>query len=158
MPTPSPPGPVLDRARDLSAEVASLYPRDTPAAQRLLADAAVRLLAAAGHRARSGTCGEHATADVVLRGGVLVLVPMADLDGLDAALADEDDRDPALWHVLARNHHGRLLLDPDPAWGCPAVLRAVRAGIEPEDALRLAGECLADEGLLAVLALGGVRP
>lgn len=142
---------------DLPTRVAALYPHDLPAAQRLLATEAVLALRAAGRPAFAGAYGIHATCDTPLPDGRLVLVPMARLDDLDPALAVEDDADPAVWHVMARDVRGRWLDDPVPGWGCPSVLWAVRAGIDPAAALGLVRAALADPYLRVLLASGGAR-
>ncbi|GAC1439367.1 MAG: hypothetical protein NVSMB55_00600 [Mycobacteriales bacterium] len=141
-------------ASDPSAQVARLYPTDTPAGQRLLAQHSVQALRAAGRLADPGGYGLHATADCAVNGGSLVLVPMARLTDLDADLAVEDDLDPGVWHVLARNIQGRLIEDPSPGYGCPSVLLAVRRGIDPALAVGLVHLVMSDPYLRALI--GGV--
>lgn len=94
---------------------------------------------------------DHATADLVLPRGRLVLVPMADLWDLSAEVALEDDRDPAVWHVLARDSRGRLLEPGLGADACPSVMWAVRAGVDPAVAVSLVDAALADPEITAVL-------
>ena len=144
----------LPPAADMTAAVAATYPADAACAQRLLAHAAVAALNASGRLAWSGRCGDHATAETAVPGGTLVLVPMAGLSDLDAVLADEDDLDPAVWHVLARDPHGSLLRDPSPRYGCPSVLWAVRAGIDPACAAALVQVALADPAVHRALRAG----
>lgn len=131
MPAISPPRPVRESPPTAIARIAALYPVDLPAAQALLAGEAVRTLRAAGTPAFAGSYDTHATCDVPLPDGRLVLVPMARLWELDPALAAEDDADPAVWDVMARDRLGRWVEDPLPGWGCPSVLWSVRAGIDP---------------------------
>lgn len=137
--------------RDPVARISALYAPDTPAAQAALARAARSALAAAGIAARLGSYGPHVTVETPAPGGALVLVPLADLSDLSAELAVEDDSDPAVWHVLARDEAGRLLADPRPAYGCPSVLWAVRAGIDPACAVWLAAAARADAAVVRTL-------
>lgn len=132
-------------------DFAALYAPDTPAAQLHLARGARTALASAGTPARLGSYGPHATVDTPAPGGQLVLVPLADLVDLDAVLAEEDGADPAVWHVLARNDEGRLLADPHPDYGCPSVLWAARAGIDPACAVWLVAAALADPAVRRTL-------
>lgn len=136
---------------DPVADVAALYPHDTPSAQRLLAQTVVELLADTGRQVVLGDYGGHATAEVAAGRHVLVLVPMADLWDLDAELAVEDDSDPAVWHLLARSASGALLEPGIGGLSCPSVLWAVRAGIDPAVAVWLVEQALADSAIAAVL-------
>lgn len=136
---------------DPAAEVAALYPGDAAAAQRLLAEQAVDVLRRARRLAQVGSYGIHATCETAVPGGTLVLVPMAALVDLDADLADEDDQDPAVWHVLVRDPEGALVEDPLPEHSCPSVLWAVRAGIDPQAAVGLVAAVQTDPYLSALL-------
>lgn len=121
------------------AAAARLYPSSMAGAQRLIARRAVACLRAAGHAtATAGAYGEHATAETDVGGLRLVLVPMGAADGLDAALAIEDGVDPAVWHVHARGPDGALLAAAVPRYGCPSLLWAVRAGVDPHAAVGVA--------------------
>jgi hypothetical protein len=156
MPVIAPSRPVRPAASSVADRVAALYPLDLPAAQRLLAQEAVRTLRDAGTTTASlGSYDLHATCDVPVREGRLVLVPMAALWDLDPALAAEDDGDPAVWHLMARDPGGRWVDDPLPGWGCPSVLWAVRAGIDPACGVGLVQAALADPRVAALL--GGSR-
>jgi hypothetical protein len=157
MPVICPPRPVRPAAPPVADRVAVLYPVDLPSAQRLLAVEAVRTLRDAGTPAWVGSYDLHATCDVPVPGGRLVLVPMARLWDLDPALAAEDDADPAVWHVMARDPSGGWVDDSLPGWGCPSVLWAVRAGIDPACAVDLVQAALADPRLALLLASGGAR-
>lgn len=149
--------PVRRAPHDPTAAVAALYPADAQAAQHALASAAADALADAGKTARTGSMAAHATAEARAGEGWLVLVPMAGLADLDAALAIEDDADPAVWHVMARDGSGALLEPMTGAHGCPSVLWAVRAGIDPSAAVALVDAALADPLVRSLLGLGRGR-
>lgn len=149
--------PVRRAHHDPTANIAALYPADAQAAQCALAAAAVAALAAAGRDARLGEMAVHATADARAGDGWVVLVPMADLADLDAGLADTDDQDPAVWHVMAREPGGALAEPMTGAHGCPSVLWAVRAGIDPAAAVGLVDAALADPLVRSLLGLGSAR-
>jgi hypothetical protein len=153
IPTITPARALLSRPLEPAAQVVALYPHDTPSAQRLLAATAVDLLVETGRRAVLGSCGDHATADVLTISGRLVLMPMASLWELDAELADEDDDDPAVWHILARDASGNLLSPATGADACPSVIWAVRAGIDPAAAVPLCDAALADPEIALLLGL-----
>lgn len=150
MPQPTLPA---TRRHDPTARIAALYPHDLAAAQALLAAEAARVLRAAGRPAGPGLYGEHATCETPVPAGTLLLVPMAALWDLDAALAAETHDDPAVWHLLVRTPGGGYVSDPAPLHGCPSVLWAARAGIDPACAAGLVETALADPAL--GLLLGG---
>jgi hypothetical protein len=136
---------------DPTAAIAALYPRSADAAQAVLAATAADLMAEAGLVASVGEYGGHATAEAATTRGHLVLVPMADLDALDAEIALEDDSDPAVWHVMGRDASGTLL-EPDlRGAGCPSVMWAVRAGVDPAAAVDLVAAALADPLVAALV-------
>jgi hypothetical protein len=145
--------PVRPAPHDPTAQIAALYPAGAQAAQHAFACAAAGAVAAAGRTARTGSMAVHATAEARAGDGWLVLVPMAGLADLDVALAIEDDADPAVWHVMARDGSGRLLEPMTGAHGCPSVLWAVRAGIDPSAAVGLVDAALADPLVRSLLGL-----
>lgn len=151
MPQTMPTRALLDISEAACAEVASLYPHDTARAQRVLAEACVEVLLADGHDADPGWCGEHRSAEIRLPLARLLLVPMAGLADLNAELAIEDDADPGLWHLLARDHAGRLLAPGLGTHSCPSVLLTVRAGVDPVAAPAVLAVALADRDIAALL-------
>lgn len=138
-------------ATDPTAAIAAAYPADASAAQALLARKAVAALPRRGRIATLGQYDAHATCETPHVAGTLVLVPMAGLHYLDAGCAEEDGADPGLWHALARDASGTFVDDPYPTYGCPSVLWAEHAGIDPEAALGLIETVLADPYLRTLL-------
>ena len=123
-----------------------------PMSQDVLTAEAVTRLRGAGFRAESGRFGDLATAEVLLAGGLrLVVLPMA-----ETLWGDNERPDADMWHVLARAADGTCLaFTDDEPWedGCPSVLWARRMGLDPAVAVHLVQEALADPDICITFGL-----